>query len=297
MWEKLLYRILNEHPGIFKGNKFKISAEFLLKNGYVFDNNYEDEDYVLEVKHESERISSYSLSEHWEDIESDEEFDYYQEEEVKSKASVETESAEVESRCSDFDVTVGDDYRDYEEVETIGINDEECLEDSEDMDAAPASDDLNELDVDHYPVSTEEEVIYECEKCVVLFESKPLLQGHVDRYHKEIMKCPFCPFKACLADVLEHMGRNCEEDKQESDEKARLDLDEESREAEEGSEENTDDDELSEAAYCGEETHNLALINCDLCDFMTLRVYDPENAEVPKCTVFFVIVLRYLTNL
>ena len=49
-----------------------------------------------------------------------------------------------------------------------------------------------------------------------------------------------------MADVLEHMGRNCEEDTEESDEKAKLDLDEESREAEEGSEENSDDDELSD---------------------------------------------------
>ena len=164
----LLYHILNEHPGIFKGNKFKISAEFLLKNGYVFDNNYEDGDYVLEVKHESERIRySSSLSKHWEDIESDEEFDYYQEEEVKSKANVETESAEVESRSSDFDVTIGDDYRDYEEVETVGLE-EECLGDLEDKDAAPASDNLNEEDVDPYPVTSEEEVIYECGKLFYL---------------------------------------------------------------------------------------------------------------------------------
>ena len=40
--DHLLYHILNHHTEVFKGNKFKISAEFLLISGYVFD-EFDDE--------------------------------------------------------------------------------------------------------------------------------------------------------------------------------------------------------------------------------------------------------------
>ena len=52
-----MYHILKEHPGIFKGNKFKTGAKFLLDNGHVFEDYEDEEEYALEVKHTSERKS------------------------------------------------------------------------------------------------------------------------------------------------------------------------------------------------------------------------------------------------
>jgi uncharacterized C2H2 Zn-finger protein len=109
-------------------------------------------------------------------------------------------------------------YRDFEEVETAKVENEEWFENSNEMVSA------NDIVVDNYPVTVEdEEQVYECEKCNVIFEGKGDLKGHVYRYHEEVTKRRLCPFKQCLAEVLEHMSRNCEEDTDESDKKESFD--------------------------------------------------------------------------
>ena len=228
--DHLLYHILNHHTEVFKGNKFKISAEFLLISGYVFDefdDEQKQEDYVLEVKHEVKRKS---ISKHWEDIESEVEFDYYQEVLDKIKPS-------------------------HKEVETE-VCDEE-LNDSEDLEAVPANALGNERYVDNYPVGREQG--YECEKCTMIYESKSSLKAHMSRYHEEVNQCRFCPFKACLAEVLDHMGRNCEVE--ESSDKDNEEIGENIKESTyEESDEN--DEEYEER----EESFSLTLIKCQACD-------------------------------
>jgi hypothetical protein len=73
----LLFHILNGHSGTFTGKQFKVGAEFLHNNGYVLEEQDED---VLVVEHN--RLNS--IGKHWEVIESDDEFDYYPEENANS---------------------------------------------------------------------------------------------------------------------------------------------------------------------------------------------------------------------
>ena len=65
----------------------------------------------------------------------------------------------------------------------------------------------------------DEEQVYECEKCNMMFKGKSDLKGHVYRYHEEVTRYRFYLFKQCLAEVLEHMSQHCEEDTSKSDKK------------------------------------------------------------------------------
>ena len=38
------------------------------------------------------------------------------------------------------------------------------------------------------------------------------MQAHVNQYHEGLNQCRFCPFKACLAELLRHMEQNCDDE-------------------------------------------------------------------------------------
>ena len=55
----------------------------------------------------------------------------------------------------------------------------------------------------------------QCDKCDVDFIDNADLKAHVNRYHEVLKQCRFCLFNARLAEVLEHMEHNCEEEEKE----------------------------------------------------------------------------------
>ena len=271
--DSLLYHILNDHGGIFKGNKFRIGAEFLLDNGYVFD-DYESEDepseemseHILEVRHEKLQRNG-SVNKFWEVIESDDEFEYYGEETIDYEEEME---GRAESSIED-PASVGE--KDVVEMVLSGNK-----EDSNKDLAAEES-------VEKSQVRKEE---FECDQCHVRFDSDSDLEAHMIRYHQVVNKCRFCPFEANLADLLEHLGRNCDEvtdEAREPDEESwngggEVELHETLREG--GDTERKDEEELVEENDTDYEAFNLIQLKCDVCDFAEVRAYSDIEHKVPK---------------
>ena len=59
------------------------------------------------------------------------------------------------------------------------------------------------------------EVTFECDKCDVVFVDKTDLRTHMNQYHEVLKQCRFCPFKASLAEMLEHVVLNYEDEEKE----------------------------------------------------------------------------------
>lgn len=53
---------------------------------------------------------------------------------------------------------------------------------------------------------------FPCDQCHAIFVSEKDLENHVVRYHEETNVCRFCPFKASLAEPMEHLTRNFDEE-------------------------------------------------------------------------------------
>ena len=87
----LLYYIVNDHPGLLKGKQFKVGAQFLLKHGYMYEEECEDDKdpniYAMEVEHDDffTCYEGLSISKYWEVIDSDDEFDYFEQKNAVEK--------------------------------------------------------------------------------------------------------------------------------------------------------------------------------------------------------------------
>jgi U3 small nucleolar RNA-associated protein 14 len=115
----------------------------------------------------------------------------------------------------------------------------------------------------------------------VFFDNEINLREHKNRYHKDLKKCRFCSYQACLADLLEHLERDCVEDDVkvkndgDSDEESETDSDDEESETDSDEESETDsDDEESETDSDeeNESSYNFILIKCDVCDLINLLI-------------------------
>ena len=103
------------------------------------------------------------------------------------------------------------------------------------------------------------EVTFECDKCDVVFVDKTDLRTHMNQYHEVLKQCRFCPFKASLTEVLEHMEHNCEDEEKEVN--------------------NEEEGEIS----C-----NLVLVECQVCACEEVRNYIlGYKLERNLCEVFF----------
>ena len=91
---------------------------------------------------------------------------------------------------------------------------------------------------------------FECEKCELVLVDKTDLKAHMNRYHEVLKQCRFCPCKASLAEVLEHIEDNCEDEEKEVTNEEAEDIDEE-----------------------GEISCNLVLVKCQVCAYEEVRNY------------------------
>ena len=71
------------------------------------------------------------------------------------------------------------------------------------------------------------EVTFECDKCDVVFVDKTDLRTHMNQYHEVLKQCRFCPFKASLAEMLEHVVLNYEDEEKEVTSEEAENIDEE----------------------------------------------------------------------
>jgi len=191
---------VNMTGGLYLDSVFFFNNEFVKdEHGESEDDEeYENDEYADEESHNevyvSERVSRI-VSNYYEDIESEEEFEEDDLNFINARAK-----EKIKEDTSDKVISISDIMEsDSERHDGYLVSDQQCSEYKE-----FTCEDLGRVS---------QEIGFKCDKCDIMFDDGSDLKEHVNRYHIVMTQCIFCHYQASLVEVLKHMEESCEESK------------------------------------------------------------------------------------
>ena len=157
--DQLLGHLITRHERIFRGNKFLLTSEFLFKNGFV-DDEEEYYDSLENLENNEEQLTeefetNANIRKHWELIDSDDEFDYfddavYKRNEEKSEAidmcDVKSNQIDEKNETIDDEIEAAGERKD--DTETTDVKSNQIIKESvsidDEIDAAGEKENANE---------------------------------------------------------------------------------------------------------------------------------------------------------